>query len=324
MRLIASFALAAVASIGALGCSSIAISAAPDKTAAPSTSENAKAANAKFWETLHGGRYEDIPQVADALTAAYLANPRDPETALHLGLLHLWRINERARLDIPPPTITDEVIVARKYFSEAMRLSPADARIKGFLASTEVAEGKIHGDEKLARRGYFDLMDAKDAWPEFNLFVAGVVLSRLPATDSKFADGVEYQWQTLDLCAEEKVDRKTASYAKYMSKETLVGPKRVCWNSWMAPHNFEGFCLNMGDMIVARGDPTTAKVVYANAKLSKTYGAWPYRRVLEERIAQADENVAIFRAKPAKGEKVRILMGSSSFACMGCHQESGG
>jgi len=39
-----------------------------------------------------------------------------------------------------------------------------------------------------------------------------------------------------------------------MSKKTKEGKKRVCWNSWIAPHNFEGFFLNMGDMLVKSGD----------------------------------------------------------------------
>jgi hypothetical protein len=317
------FAFAAVSvALGPPGCSSIAVWAAPEKTPAPSTSESAKTANTNFWNALHGGRYEDIPRVIDALTAAYLANPRDAETAAHIGFAHVWRLSERARLDAPPPTITDEVVLARKYFSEAVRLSPSDVRFQGFLASMEMAEGTVHGDQKLTRRGYFDLMDAKDAWPEFNLFTAGYVLSRLPHTDRKFADGVDYQWETLDLCAEEKVDRRTAAFAQYMSKETHEGPKRACWNSWIAPHNLEGFLLNMGDMLVKQGDPKTARFVYANAKSSKTYGSWPYRAVLEERIAQADDNVAIFRAAPAKGEKTRTMMASTSFACTGCHQGS--
>jgi hypothetical protein len=51
----------------------------------------------------------------------------------------------------------------------------------------------------------------------------------------------------------------------------------------------------MGDMIVKQGDPATARRVYANAKLSKTYQAWPFKKVLDDRIAQADENVALFR-----------------------------
>ena len=145
-------------------------------------------------------------------------------------------------------------------------------------------------------------------------------MSRLPVDDSKYADGVEYQWQTLDVCAEEKVDRRTAQYDKYMAKETTTGIKRPCWNSWIAPHNFEGFFLNMGDMLVKQGDPAMARRIYANAKLSKTYETWAFRAVLDDRIAQAEENVALFR-KPQPGEKTRTMMVSSRFACTGCHQQ---
>ncbi len=87
----------------------------------------------------------------------------------------------------------------------------------------------------------------------------------------------------------------------------------------------------MGDMIVKQGDPATARRVYANAKLSKTYEAWPFKRILKDRIAQADENVALFRdvlddrvARPGKGQpvdKTRTMMISSPFACTGCHQQ---
>jgi uncharacterized membrane protein len=293
---------------------------APGKTPSANMSEKAKQANAKFWDALHGGRYEELPLVLDALTAAYLENPRDAQTAAHIGFSHVWRLSEHARLDTQSATITDELVLARKYFSEAVRLAPDDERLKGFLASMELGEGSLHGDEKLTRRGYFDLMKAKDAWPEFNLFTAGYVMSRLPLTDSKYADAVGYQWQNLDACAEEKIVRRTAQYDKYLAKETTTGRKRVCWNSWIAPHNLEGFFLNMGDMIVKQGDPATARRVYANAKLSKTYQAWPFKHVLEDRIAQAAENVALFRSGQP-GEKSRTMMFSSTFACTGCHQQ---
>ena len=273
-----------------------AVYSAPQKQRSSVVSEESKAANAIFWETLHSGRYDDIPKVLDALTAVYLQNPEDAETAAHIGFTHMWRIGERARNENVSPTITDDLVIAHKYFSEAVRMIPDDARLKGFLASAVLGEAQIHGDEKLTRRGYFDLMDAKKAFPEFNLFTAGYVLSDLPCTDSKFHDAVEYQWQTLDLLAEEPFDRKTVSMAKYLYKETKVGPKRVLWNSWIAPHNWEGFFLNMGDMIVKQGDVATARSIYGNARLSKTYSSWPYREVLEARIAQAEENVARFRS----------------------------
>jgi hypothetical protein len=298
----------------------IAVWLAPDKVPSASTSEKAKSANARFWDALHGGRYEELPGVIEALTAAYLENPRDAETAAHIGFSHVWFLNERARLEKPSATVTDHVVLGRKYFAEAVRLSPHDERFKGFLASLELAEGAVHGDEKLSRRGYFDLLAAIDGWPEFNLFTAGYVLSRLPFTDSKYAHAIEYQWRNIDVCVGERVDRRTAQYAKYMALETTTGPKRACWNSWIAPHNFEGFFLNMGDMLVKQGDPATARRIYANAKLSRTYQKWPFKSVLEDRIEQADDNVALFR-DPRPGEKTRTMMVMSTFACMGCHQQ---
>jgi hypothetical protein len=42
--------------------------------------------------------------------------------------------------------------------------------------------------------------------------------------------------------------------------------------------------------------------------------------VLEDRIAQAEENVALFR-NPKDGEKIGTPMIHSAFACMGCHQQ---
>ncbi|MBS2017544.1 MAG: hypothetical protein JST00_31975 [Deltaproteobacteria bacterium] len=281
--------------------------------------EAAKGANQQFWEVLHGGRYEAIPETLDRLTAVYLDNPNDAETAAHIGFLHIWRIAESARQPNLAPSITDHVVLAHKYFGEAVQLAPSDVRFQGFLASLELMEGNIHKDEKLTRRGYFDLMDAKDAWPEFNLFTAGYVMSGLPHTESRYADAVEYQWETLDRCANEKVDRKTGAFGKYMALETKEGPKRACWNSWIAPHNFEGFFLNMGDMIVKQGDVATARQVYAQAKHSKTYASWPYREVLEKRIEEAETNVPRFR-KPPRTEKERPMMGDSAFTCMACHQ----
>jgi len=125
---------------------------------------------------------------------------------------------------------------------------PADARKLGFLGGAMVAEGTVDQNEKLIRRGYYTLRDAIEAWPEFNLFTAGFVMSRTPSGSSQFREAVEWQWRTLDLCAEARIDRKNPDYSKAMALETRQGVKRACWNSWIAPHNFEGFFLNMGDM----------------------------------------------------------------------------
>ncbi len=297
----------------------IAVWAAPKKQAAQARSEAAEKADELFWQTFHQGEYEKIPQALEVLTAAYLETPTDAVTAAHIAWLHNWRSAERLRTDAVPATITDDILLARRYFEEAVTLNPTDARTLGFLAGHMVAEGTIQQDEKLTREGYFMLLDAIEAWPEFNLFTAGYVMSRLPADSPRFDEGLEWQWRTLDECIEGKIDRANPDYTEYMALETREGEKRACWNSWIAPHNFEGFFLNMGDMLVKAGDWQTAQKIYSNAKLSKEYTNWKYQAVLDERIDQAEANVALFTATDERSN-VPIMI-NSEFACMACHQE---
>jgi hypothetical protein len=297
----------------------IAVLAAPAKTAAASRSDAATKADELFWRVFHGGKYEAIDGTLEALTAAYLAAPDDPKTAGHIAWLHNWRVAERSRLPSVPATITDDTMLARRYFQEAVNLDPSDARALGFLAGHTLAEGALHADERLTREGYFMMLDAIDAWPEFNLFTGGYVFSRLPSDSPQFREGLEWQWRTLDACIDGKLDRANPDYSRYMALETAEGPKRACWNSWIAPHNLEGFFLNMGDMLVKAGDWRTAQKIYANAKLPPSYAAWKYQAVLDDRIIRAKANVARFNA-PDSAQDARIMI-ESPFACMGCHLE---
>jgi tetratricopeptide (TPR) repeat protein len=297
----------------------IAVLAAPAKQAATVRSPGALKADSLFWRTLHTGDYDGIPRAIEELTRAYVEAPHDAVTAAHLAWLHIWRAAERARLDTPPASITGHLVLARKYFEEAVRLDPADARYLGFLASAMLAEGFVDKNERLTRAGYFKLRESIDAWPEFNLFTGGYALSVLPATSPQYQEGLRWQWGNLDICVQESVDRADPSYAKYMTYATTHGPKRVCWNSWIAPHNFEGFFLNMGDMLVKAGDWRTARKIYENAKLSATYASWKFREVLEDRILNAERNVALFNA--AGRHRDATIMVSSAFSCMGCHEQ---
>jgi tetratricopeptide (TPR) repeat protein len=304
------------------GCGYLAVQSATPKRAATVRTDAAVRTDALFWQTLHTGDYDNIGTALNALEDAYLADPSDAVTAAHIGWMHIWRLSERARLDNAPPTITDDALLARRYFQEAVDLNPHDARYLGFLASTILAEGSIHKDEKLTRRGYYLLLDSIDAWPEFNLFTAGYVLSPQPSDSPRFKEALEWQWRTLDVCSGEKLNRADPSFAKYMAQATTEGKKRVCWNSWIAPHNFEGFFLNMGDMLVKAGDWQTAQKIYANAKLPATYEKWKFRDVLEQRIMSAQTNVAVFNAAQPGADRIQQrLMIATPFSCMGCHQQ---
>jgi hypothetical protein len=313
-------ALALTGLVAVAGCGRLAVWSAPEKAASTERSAAAVAADQLFWKTLHGGEYEKIPEALTALKGAYLANPNDAVTAAHIGWMHIWRLGERARQPALRPEITDDAVLARKYFEEAVRLHPGEARYLGFYASLLMAEGTIHKDEKMVRRGFYTMKDAVSAWPEFNYFTAGYTASAQPADSERFREALEYQWLNLDVCVGEKVDRANPDYARYMRLETKDGPKRVCWNSWIAPHNFEGFFLNFGDMLVKAGQPAVAAAMYRNAKLAREYPAWRYRAVLEERIVNASKNVEAFR-KPEPGPDSATLMVRSTLACMGCHQQ---
>lgn len=303
------------------GCAYTAEKLAPGKQPEAQRSDAAIKADALFWDTLHNGKYENIQNALEVLTAAYLDTPNDSITAVHIGMLHFWRVTERDRLTQIPASITDDIVMARKYLQESVTLNPSDARYQGFLGSAMAIEGTIHQDEKLVRRGYYTLLDSVKAWPEFNLFTYGYVMSLKPADFPRFKEGLEWQWLALDKCIEGKVDRQNIDYSAYKVIQVSEGVKRVCGNSWIAPHNIEGFFLNMGDMLVKSGDWQAAQKIYASAKLSSDYANWKFRPVLEDRIKDAQKNVALFNAPANSITKGRPqVMVKSTFACMACHQ----
>ncbi len=306
-------------------CGDLAVEFAPEKRPSTSGTGLATQANEQFQQALHAGKYDDLPQVLDLLTAAYLENPNDTAIAAHLGFAHIWRLSERQRLTSIPATITDDIVLARKYFGEAVQLNPGDPSLLGFYGVSMMAEGRVDKNEKLSTRGYFIGQRAIDQWPEFNYFTVGYVLSADPYDSQMFRDSLEWQWRTLDLCYGEAIDHGSPSIAKYLAleaKESDPHRKRACWNSAIAPHNLEGFFLNMGDMLVKSGDWQTGLKIYENAKLAVDYSNWPYRGVLEERMATAEANVELFRRQYKNSAVIteRTMMFNSKFSCMACHQ----
>lgn len=309
------------------GCEKLALMTTPEKHPIISHTQLTNYAEKIFWDTLHRGQYNNIPDVDKLLTAAYLANPNDPNLAAYLGFLHIWKITERQREPILESTIVNEIILSKKYFNDANQLNANDARTQGFYGDTLLVEGTIFKDEREKIRGYFQLKYAIDLWPEFNYFTAAYPMSILNVDSAQFKEALDWQWKTLDLCAGEKVNRKNPTYQSYMKRFTQNGLQRACWNSWIAPHNFEGFFMNMGDMLVKQGNIATAIIIYNNAKLSKDYVSWPYRQMLEERIKNAAINSDRFRiSSNSLSQNTRLtpnasIMFNSGYGCVVCHQK---
>ncbi len=285
-------------------------------------------ANNYFWEQLHGGHYENLDSVLFYLSAAYNENPNHLETVAHLGFSHIWALSERRKLDTIPPTITDHGTLALKYFGEAYKLNPKDPRILGFLADLKMAVGSISDDKSLVTDGYFNGKKSIHQWKEFNYFTVGYSLSQLSHESWQFDKALEWQWKTLDECYCEKFDREHPDITKYLpmeAEEDDLKRKRACWNSWIAPHNVEGFYMNMGDMLVKDGDWQKAVEVYGLAKQIPEYESWDFKELLQKRIDSAQVNVQKFREPVLAGQNYAdedIMMIHSSVSCMACHQMS--
>ncbi|MRH99653.1 hypothetical protein GH721_03815 [Kriegella sp. EG-1] len=292
------------------------------------SNELAEFANAYFWENYHKGNYHKIDSVLYYLQAAYIKNPNDLQTIAHIGFTNAWAISERRKLDTIPPNIVEHATLAVKYFGEAHELNSNDPRVLGFLADFKIIQGTIAEDKKLIQQGYFDGKKSINQWNEFNYFTVGYVLSQLPHDSWQFKKAIEWQWKTLDECYCEKVDRDNFKVEKYLSledTETNTKRKRACWNSWIAPHNVEGFYLNMGDMLVKSGDYKKGIKVYEMIKQVPQYNTWPFKKELQERIENAEINVVNFRKEVANNEVVpdkNLMMVNTSISCMSCHQMS--
>lgn len=305
-----------------VNCSKLAEITTPAKEPNNCQSSLSIAAESRFWQALHQGKYEDIPHVLYLLMASYWQNPNNSKIAANVGFMHIWAIAERNRLPAADPRIVDQVVLGRRFFADAVQLDPADARYLGFLGVATLIEGKIMQDEREQVRGYFILKRAINAWPEFNYFTAGYPMSILPYQSKQFKEALEWQWKTLDVCTNHHVSRTNPNYSQYMNVPLTRKSQSACWNNWIAPHNFEGFFMNMGDMLVKSGDWRTAIIIYKNARLSKDYNSWPYREELEQRIVNAESNVTQFR-KPIQLDQIQrepTMMFNSKYSCMACHQ----
>ena len=279
------------------------------KPAPAANSKVAVRARAAFWDAFYAERYEAIPGLIRQLTAAVLQNPRDPETVLLLAHTHLWKSAERARMEGRDPTITDHLVLAEHYFEEAYRLRPEDHRILGWLGSVRVSLGAIRQDPAITAEAERLLLEGIQRYPAFNLFTAAFTHSGLPADDARFRDALGQLWRNVDACSGVR-SHATPAELYHIARRA----DSSCANTVKAPHNFEGFVLHLGDMLVKTGEPSQAVAVYERARLAPAFADWPYRELLEERITNAD--IAAQRAR--EGRPVPMMLGSA-YACAACH-----
>ena len=323
------FKLALIGLVVFSGCSVKTVNRSKNNINSTQSSALSTHANNYFWKNFHAGNYANLDSVLFYLMAAYNENPNHVETAAHLGFTHIWALSERDRNDMPDPRIVSHATLSAKYFGEAYQLKPDDMRILGFLADVKMVVANTSDDKKLSKEGYFDGIKSIRGWKEFNYFTVGYVLSQLDHTAWQYKKGLKWQWKTLDACYHEKFDRANPDIKKYLPLEeqdaNKLKTKRACWNSWIAPHNVEGYYLNMGDMLVKSGDWQKGIQIYNLAKQVPQYDSWAYQDVLEKRIKSAEQNIQKFRTPLnllVKNSVDNVMLINSEIACMACHYKT--
>jgi len=305
-----------------------------DKKPSKVESSEAAMANAFMWEQFHLGNYDSIPSVLEKLNKAYQLDPNDAEVTSHLGFIYLWAFSERIRED-PQDRILENIFLSNRFFKEAIILNPKDARLYGFQSAVQMCEGALTNNLEMLAQSYFGSLKAIRKWSTFNKFALGYVESQLDTGSRMYKQGLKFQWEILDECAEEKLteekimkdpDKLFTGLYREINQSDDPKIKRSCGNSWIAPHNWEGFFLNFGDMLVKAGKLEQAKVIYSAAKISPSYADWIYKDVIDGRIEEMKLNVTAFNQKQNLLELSgkRQMMINSEISCTGCHQMSPG
>ena len=288
-------------------------------------SDKAIDADEIFWKLIHGDDYQSFNSVVEKLNVAQAEDPQDVYSNAHIGWTNFWAFAEGVGKGISEPTnVLQYMQIAEQSFSKALELAPDEPRILGFLGYTRLALGSTTRNYDLIAKGQADVARSINLWPEWAYFGAAYGLDAgAPYNSPQFEQALAYYWANMDVCANTHVNREYPDWAPYMDQETLEGPDRACWNSWIAPYNAEGFFLVVGDAFVKAGNIEVATVMYNNAKLFKNYSSWPYRDLLERRISNINENIVNFRqpvlpTQPADPET--SLLVSTTISCAICHR----
>lgn len=280
---------------------------------------DAVAARAAFWEAFYGGQYARLDEVIPALTRAAEADPSDAESALLLGHAHLWRVVEWGQGSAAPPAdLPASAGAALAMFERVAELDPDDHRVLGWRGAMRFILGVAGGDADLIAAGEADIALGVERHPEFNLFSLATTRWDLPASDPRFAEAPEALWDALAACVGEPIAREGFDYvARYAHLETTTGPRRVCWNGEKAPHSLEGVLFHLGELTVKSGDAALARAIFEDVQTSRDYPVWPFRELLEERLASdLEARAALFSdADPGNDPPISFPNG-----CMLCHQ----
>lgn len=270
-------------------------------------SHAAAAGEAAFWETV----WADDPRPDEALRLLERAVKRDPKdgrSQFLLGMLRLYR-SSTACAEFDFAHLCDaakaEGLAAVEPLDRAVPLLANDTRIAGFRAAATYAAGYVQGDADRLARGLALIDEAVAANTLFNAFDLFAVVAPVEP-----GMGDYYQTRVLPL-----VDA-------IFSGENLSCPvtlPEICSNEGMAPHNFEGTLILLGDIYAKGGRLSNASLWYSIARGTARTTGYRYQSIAEERVASAADRVALYEDGDRTNDPP--LLGGGGGSCRYCHNK---
>jgi len=279
----------------------------PDAIVSRRASRVAAAGEAAFWDTV----WADDPRPDDALRLLQRAVKRDPKdgrSQFLLGMLRLYR-SSTACAEFDFAHLCDaakaEGLAAVEPLDRAVPLLANDTRIAGFRAAATYAAGYVQGDADRLARGLNLIDEAVAANTLFNAFDLFAVVAPVEP-----GMGDYYQTRVLPL-----VDA-------IFSGENLSCPEtlpEICSNAGMAPHNFEGTLILLGDIYAKGGRLANASLWYSIARGTGRTTGYRYQAIAEERVAMVADRVARYEDDDPTNDPP--LLGGGGGSCRYCHNK---
>jgi hypothetical protein len=253
-----------------------------------------------YWTTMLAADYAGRPAALAALAAAAQQLPSEEEIALVDGLANLWRLAEPTDAEAQDSAgFIEAALNAKTEVQRAFDLCPTDYRIPAWLGPILVNMGRQLNDQSTIDMGLSVLQVGIDHYPSFVLFSKLLVYAARPASDPDFQQALQAVDADIGACGDLATTKDPA-----------------CRNNPHSIHNVEGAALFLGDAYAKAGRRADALSVYQGAQTSADYAGWPFRAVLDDRVATIDARLAAYAA----GMEPEAAWTSRS-QCSYCHQK---
>lgn len=266
---------------------------------------------ADAYAALMTANYDALPDLLARLDAELEQAPEQEQgrLALYAGTMRLWHATGGKR------TLGEqfnEVSQAIKLLKRGRELRPNDPHIGAFLGIAQVAFGNTTGDEKAMAEGKQTIEDSVPLYPAYVTGVLMQALGMTPREHAFFAEAKAAVTTTFRECG------ANATQLEELELEYPAGPTQgTCWNGGIVSHVWEGVALVAGDIFVKSGDAAGARRLYENAKAAPNYARWPFKAVLDRRIADADARQQLYVDDVKDNDPLTWMQEGQ--LCVGCH-----